>query len=660
MSLPPLIALLQVLALPSALAGAEPSLMERWRQFVQPGLREAEQRISELESERSGLPVADSRPDFSRPGYRSLNAGMPLEEKWAQVDLGTVIEVDDIVLIPAVLPSREGTAMPVGFPVRFRVEVSNDTLFSRSTIVADHSGADFPDPGVMPVIIRRVGAPARYVRVTALKLRGEPDNYFFALGELVACAGNRNVAQDSLVQALDSFESPRWSLSGLTDGSSVAGRPVERRSQPTNGYHAREETREDVTQWVQVDLGSAVPVDEIRLAAARPVDFADTIGFGFPVRFKVEASEDSAFTAPRMIADHTGADFPNPGDRRVVLPGGGVPARYVRVTAEKLWPRRRSRDFVFALAEMEVISRGANVAADKVVTDSAPLQLTGGLWSPEYLVDGIAPREGLGNYADWLAALARRQTLDIELAALNPHAAQLRENAERRLAWIACYAGVALVLISGIAVWIIRVRQRRESLRLRARIARDLHDEIGSNLSSIGLLSQLGLEPEAGRDTMRADLEEIQRVSAQTAESMHDIVWLISPGSKNSGDLVSRLREAAGRLLAGVTWSLQADGVEPRRPLSLELQRDLFLIYKEALNNISRHAAATRVEISLGREGRSLVLRISDNGSGFDSATVQRGHGLDNMERRAASCRGRLQVDSRPGHGTTLTLSIPL
>jgi signal transduction histidine kinase len=645
-------------AVPSTPA-AEASLLEKWRQFVQPGLREAEERLQSLRGELTTLPGGDSRPDFSRPGYRSLSAATPREEKWVQVDLGGSGPVDDIVLVPAVLPAPGGAAVTAGFPVRFRVDVSNDEFFSRAETAADFTAADHPDPGPMPVVIRKAGRKARYVRVTAVQLRGEPDNYFLALGELVVCSGNRNVAQGARVMALDSFESPRWSLDSLTDGSSVAGRPVEQRARPTNGYHGREETRAEVAQWVQVDLGAALPLDEVRLAPARPVDFADTIGFGFPVRFRVETALDEDLTQPVMIADHTGEDFPNPGDRRVVLPARGATGRYVRVTAVKLWPRHRRADFVFALAEMEVISRGANVAAEKPVQDSAPLEMKGTLWSPDYLVDGIAPPEGLGTYAEWLSALARRHVIDGEIAALTARAGKLRDAAETRLAWIACAAGAGIVIAGAVAVWIGRVRQRRQTRRLRARIARDLHDEIGSNLSSIGLLSQLGLD--AGPDTsaMRSDLEEIHRVASQTADSMHDIVWLISPGSKSSGDLVSRLRETAGRLLAGLDWKMHTDGLEARRSLPLELQRDLFLIFKEALHNIRRHAGARRVEISLTPAGHTLTLRIADDGCGFDPAVVRRGHGLDNMEKRAAACRGRLHVESSPGRGTVLTLSIP-
>ena len=84
-------------------AAAEDSLMEKWRQWAQPGLRDAEGQLRALKAERDALPVVDSRPDFSEPGYRSEPAAMPETEKWVQVDLGRVMPVDDIVLMPCLL-----------------------------------------------------------------------------------------------------------------------------------------------------------------------------------------------------------------------------------------------------------------------------------------------------------------------------------------------------------------------------------------------------------------------------------------------------------------------------------------------------------------------------------------------------------------------------
>ena len=130
----------------------------------------------------------------------------------------------------------------------------------------------------------------------------------------------------------------------------------------TNGYHSGIEKKPDVAKWVQVDLGESKPIEAIRLVPARPVDFPDTPGFGFPVRFKIEVGDDVDFGEAITVADHTKGDFKNPGDDAYLVETESTirtTGRYVRITATKLWPR--TNDFVFALGEMQVISDGRNL-----------------------------------------------------------------------------------------------------------------------------------------------------------------------------------------------------------------------------------------------------------------------------------------------------------
>jgi len=162
---------------------------------------------------------------------------------------------------------------------------------------------------------------------------------------------------------------------------------------PSNGYHSDISATQNATRWVQIDLGTPRPIDRIVLVPARPTDFADTPGFGFPLRFKVETSDDPSFAKPTVLDDHTAADFPNPADRPYEIQPGGKQGRYVRITATRLWPR--TGDFVFALAEAQVWSGGENIARGAAV--AALDSIEAGRWSSRYLVDGFDSRQSLAD-----------------------------------------------------------------------------------------------------------------------------------------------------------------------------------------------------------------------------------------------------------------------
>ena len=162
------------------------------------------------------------------------------------------------------------------------------------------------------------------------------------------------------------------------------------------GYHAAEAARENEEKWVQVDLGKSVAIDRVVLHTmyhgypGNPIN-----GFGFPIRFRVEVSDDADFKKSKAVTDHTAADYPNPGHAAVPFDAGGVSARYVRVTATKLWNRRGGeRPYCFALAQLEVFSAGKNVALKAAV--AAKDSVEGSEWAKANLTDGqrfSAPRE---------------------------------------------------------------------------------------------------------------------------------------------------------------------------------------------------------------------------------------------------------------------------
>ncbi|MDB5351719.1 MAG: Protein of unknown function (DUF1553)/Protein of unknown function (DUF1549)/Planctomycete [Planctomycetota bacterium] len=178
---------------------------------------------------------------------------------------------------------------------------------------------------------------------------------------------------------------------------------------PSNGYHSSIHPKAEATAWVQVDLGASVPIEEIRLLPARPVDFADTPGFGFPSRFRVEISDDSAFAKSETLFEDDRPDAETWPDEPLVIRAGKRTGRFVRVSGSRLW--KRTGDYVFALSELEVLSGGRNVAFGKPVTALDTIE--GGLWGSRALVDGFTSRDRRPDAGD--AAETRRSDLLVQI-----------------------------------------------------------------------------------------------------------------------------------------------------------------------------------------------------------------------------------------------------
>jgi len=194
---------------------------------------------------------------------------------------------------------------------------------------------------------------------------------------------------------------------------------------PSNGYHSLVAPDQSTTKWVQVDLGASMPLEALRLVPALPTDFRLAPGFGFPVRFTIEASRDAAFTSPVMLLDQSGADHPARTDEPFRLDARGVEARYVRMTATKLW--KRDSDFVFALAEMEVYSGGRNVAQGAAV--SAMDSIDAGRWHTRYLTDGFDSRKRISEDSPADDVADQKKAAEAELNTLRAE----RDSARRGL-----------------------------------------------------------------------------------------------------------------------------------------------------------------------------------------------------------------------------------
>jgi len=226
------------------------------------------------------------------------------------------------------------------------------------------------------------------------------------------------------------------------------------------------------------------------------------------------------------------------------------------------------------------------------------------------------------------------------------------------------FVTLALILTGLIATAIIRNRVGRliELERVRTRIAADLHDDIGSGLSRIAILSEVARHQVSAEVPVGEPLAVIAGASRDLVDSMSDIVWAINPNKDQLSDLVQRMRRFASDLFTArrIEFRFQAPGEEQARKIGAELRRQVFLIFKEAVNNIARHSACTEAQIEMRVENRWLMMRVVDNGPGFDPAQISDGQGLTSMRARAESLGGELQIISNEGKGTEVLVKVPL
>ncbi len=206
-----------------------------------------------------------------------------------------------------------------------------------------------------------------------------------------------------------------------------------------------------------------------------------------------------------------------------------------------------------------------------------------------------------------------------------------------------------------------REERLRELERVRRRIATDLHDDIGSSLTQISILSEV-VRKRVGEDGKSATepLSQIASVSRELIDSMSDIVWAINPQKDHLSDVIQRMRRFASDSLTArnIAFTFKAPESGPDIRIGANIRREVFLIFKESVNNALRHSGCTAVEIELTLMAESLVLRVSDNGSGFDVANESDGHGLVSMRERAEGIDGDLEVRSEPGRGTEIQLRV--
>lgn len=212
-----------------------------------------------------------------------------------------------------------------------------------------------------------------------------------------------------------------------------------------------------------------------------------------------------------------------------------------------------------------------------------------------------------------------------------------------------------------------RLRKSREERlaeleQVRSRIATDLHDDIGASLTQIAILSEVARAASKGNGATEP-LSKITDVSNELVGTMSDIVWSINPSKDHLSDLTQRMRRFASDSFSpsGISLQFDASHAEDGIVVNSNIRRELFLIFKEAVNNIVKHSGARHARVSIGRQGSNLALRIEDDGVGFDprSEGDGEGNGIPSIRKRAVEINAELEIGPIANGGTFVEVKLP-
>lgn len=608
------------------------------------------QEIKQVEAELRTLPVTPINTSPWTLGYSSKQDEPPELPLQVEIRFPEPETIDLVALIPATYTDDQNELNSFGFPVRFSIEriLPNGTV----QMIANHLEAAFPAPGIEPQLFPCPDpVPTAGLRITVTERAPNATwwraSHIVALSELFAFDGDRNVALNAPVEASSSFEfSYVWSPTCLTDGFSQFS-PIDHSL--TNPMKNFSELSEEVI--LKFDLGKTFRIDEFRLwpvVHSIQHNFPPSSGIGFPQFIRLEVATNGHLADAEVVYE---------AEEILERPGAGpfmhgirpTEARFIRLTLRDGLPDFRRKERVeIALSEIEFLESG------KVVSKGVPARTPRLDTSPpglNLLTDGNSNEGEILPLRLWVTQFKRRVELERKLGTLllGLDTAQRKEENRARTLLL-----IALVLIAALLqlVWLVRSAARRRWAKMRERIACDLHDEIGANVSSIAhtaeLLDETITRPSDTQTRLLGNLIASARLTSR--ETKHFVRFI--EGEDQDRDLTEQFGRVAGQILSTIPVTASFENTRSFNRLDPSTKWNLLLFYKEALNNIIKHAGATAVEITARRTGSRMQLLVADNGRGLPENVKPCRH----LESRAKMLGGRLEIRSRPGEGTRINL----
>lgn len=229
--------------------------------------------------------------------------------------------------------------------------------------------------------------------------------------------------------------------------------------------------------------------------------------------------------------------------------------------------------------------------------------------------------------------------------------------------WFRLLIFIALAGIVSILIYL-RFRSLLAIERVRSKIAADLHDDIGSGLSEINILSAVAESktPPESKKYIENELSKISKTAGLMIDNMSDIVWMVNPKNDLMVDLVARLKDNFNDMFdaKGIIFKSENSKALEKIRLTMEQRQNIFLIFKEAINNAIKYSGCDSLKLCVKQQRKMLQISLEDDGKGFEIENIKKGNGLNNMEMRAEKIKGKLIIDSKLEKGTMINLSVKI
>ena len=624
---------------------------EETSQLADLSLIQLEQRLSEIDDELATLATFSLRGATGTIGYRS-KPGRRTLSKWLQITLDETCPIDEVVLVPVIHRTEQDGLQADGFPQAFRVILGTPDN-PEGTVVAEYDEKQTLLPRIAPLSISCKGTKAAWIRIEVDRLSASKlnDRYVLQLAEIMVFSGHENVAMHQTVSAKENrSDGLVWDKDFLVDGF------VPYLMDAAGGEKSRPFVciiNKEVHPVLTIDLGSPLPLSRLHLHTIEKDDFIPqsfTSDFGVPRRIRVEGANQPDFQDAATLLE---LDLRNPYDTSPIMMWRFPEAdcRYVKLDLTDLQADPFKKNTLrFGFAEIGLFTHSKNVAFAKSVSVNNTVSPEDILRPLSNLTDGRNVYGSILPIRDWMRQLDRRHELETErpsiLAELSRRYARQRQNLTH-MKWLAVLLGAGGIF----ALLIGRTLRIREVVRIKERFAADLHDELGANIHTIGLLSDLAKETVDSPEELNELLDRTRVFTERSGMAVRYCTNILE--AKGFGeDIVEEMKRTASRLLADLTYDLSFEGEARLQGLKPRKRIDLFFFYKECLHNIIRHSGATSVCVRVTADPQRIRLTVTDNGHGLNGDIPA------SLRRRARLLGAKLETGPQEAGGTLVTLTL--